>query len=192
MKGIDATAQAVSLFDRGMLALQSADALSAIDYFEAALCAGLGHSAVWNNLGNACRLIGHFEKAIGHYVNALTLNPNSPEILTHLAVALMDLRLLDAAESCLSRAMEIDPTHISAHWNSALLLLLRGDFENGWKEYEWRWQLPSTNLRHSYFTAVLRLAWLAPDLTQALLEGRHPPELNVVRLMKHSRHLPFE
>ena len=44
----------------------------------------------------------------------------------------------------------------------------------------------------SYFTAVLRLAWLAPDITQALLAGRHPPELNVVQLMKHSRHLPLE
>ena len=44
----------------------------------------------------------------------------------------------------------------------------------------------------SYFTAVLRLAWLAPDITQALLAGRHPPELNVGQLMKHSRHLPLE
>ena len=48
------------------------------------------------------------------------------------------------------------------------------------------------NVSDSYFTAVLRLAWLAPDITEALLAGRHPPELNVVQLMKHARHLPLE
>ena len=44
----------------------------------------------------------------------------------------------------------------------------------------------------SYFTRVLRLAWLAPDLTVALMEGRHPPELNALQLLKLSSRLPVD
>ncbi len=47
-------------------------------------------------------------------------------------------------------------------------------------------------ISESTFTAVLRLAWLAPDITQALMEGRHPPELNASHLIKQSRNLPLE
>jgi hypothetical protein len=32
------------------------------------------------------------------------------------------------------------PDFADGHFNAALCLLLTGDFERGWKEYEWRWQ----------------------------------------------------
>ena len=34
----------------------------------------------------------------------------------------------------------------------------------------------------SYFTRLLRLAYLAPDLTERLLSGRHPPALTAIQL----------
>ena len=39
----------------------------------------------------------------------------------------------------------------------------------------------------SYFTRVLRLIYLAPDITRAILEGRHPRELTAQKLLAHSR-----
>ena len=42
----------------------------------------------------------------------------------------------------------------------------------------------------SYFTRVVRLAWLAPDITKAILDGRQPPGLTAARLLRESRHLP--
>jgi hypothetical protein len=39
-------------------------------------------------------------------------------------------------------------------------------------------------LTGSYFTRLLRLAWLAPDITQAILEGRHPPALTAIKLLR--------
>ncbi|MCH8302930.1 MAG: hypothetical protein IH912_09270 [Proteobacteria bacterium] len=36
----------------------------------------------------------------------------------------------------------------------------------------------------SYFTRVLRLSFLAPDIVQAILQNRHPVELNAERLCK--------
>src|SRR5260370_25725075 len=42
-------------------------------------------------------------------------------------------------------------------------------------------------LTSSYFTRVLRLAHLAPDITRAILEGRHPQDLTARKLLAHSR-----
>jgi len=39
----------------------------------------------------------------------------------------------------------------------------------------------------SYVTRLLRLAFLAPDITAAILHGRHSPELTGATLLRHSR-----
>jgi hypothetical protein len=38
--------------------------------------------------------------------------------------------------------LHLDPDFAQAHWNRAVVLLLLGDFERGWPEYEWRWTQP--------------------------------------------------
>ncbi len=39
----------------------------------------------------------------------------------------------------------------------------------------------------SYFTRIVRLTFLAPDITKAILDGRQPPELTASRLMCDTR-----
>jgi hypothetical protein len=39
----------------------------------------------------------------------------------------------------------------------------------------------------SYFTRLVRLSYLAPDITQAILDGRQPPDLTAEKLLDHSR-----
>ena len=39
----------------------------------------------------------------------------------------------------------------------------------------------------SYFTRLVRLSYLAPDITQAILDGRHPGDLTPEKLLEHSR-----
>ena len=46
-------------------------------------------------------------------------------------------------------------------------------------------------LTRSYVTRVVRLAFLAPDITEAILGGRQPPDLNAERLVRRSR-LPLD
>ncbi len=42
-------------------------------------------------------------------------------------------------------------------------------------------------LSSSYFTRMLRLSFLAPDITQAILHGRQPADLNAHKLMADTR-----
>ena len=39
----------------------------------------------------------------------------------------------------------------------------------------------------SYFTGLVRLSYLAPDITQAILDGRQPCDLTPDKLLAHSR-----
>jgi len=39
----------------------------------------------------------------------------------------------------------------------------------------------------SYFTRLIRLSYLAPDIIQAILDGRQPPDLTANKLLAHSR-----
>ena len=45
-------------------------------------------------------------------------------------------------------------------------------------------------LHRSYFSQVLRLAYLAPDIIAAILEGRQPETLTATTLIEHP-HLPL-
>ena len=42
-------------------------------------------------------------------------------------------------------------------------------------------------VRRSYFTRLVRLSYLAPDITQAILDGRQPSDLTAEKLLEHSR-----
>jgi site-specific DNA recombinase len=39
----------------------------------------------------------------------------------------------------------------------------------------------------SYFTRLVRLRYLAPDITEAILDGRQPRDLTADKLLAHSR-----
>ena len=49
---------------------------------------------------------------------------------------------------------------------------------------------PGEKLNRSYYSQVLRLAYLAPDITIAILEGRQPSGLTATMLIEHP-HLPL-
>lgn len=44
----------------------------------------------------------------------------------------------------------------------------------------------------AYIYILLRLRWLAPDITTAIVNGRQPPELSAKKLMRLTAHLPAD
>jgi DNA invertase Pin-like site-specific DNA recombinase len=44
----------------------------------------------------------------------------------------------------------------------------------------------------AYIYTLLRLPWLAPDITTAIVNGRHPPQLNAMKLMRLTSRLPTD
>jgi hypothetical protein len=44
----------------------------------------------------------------------------------------------------------------------------------------------------AYIYSILRLPWLAPDITAAIVNGRQPPRLTAKKLIRLSTHLPID
>ena len=49
----------------------------------------------------------------------------------------------DKALECYDAAINADQQYAVAHFNRGCVLLKLGDFERGWPEYEWRWNMPT-------------------------------------------------
>jgi len=58
------------------------------------------------------------------------------------------------AEKYYRSSLQHSPNNPDAHANLALLMLSLGDFDNGWDEYEWRWQHKALSDIKSKFTDV--------------------------------------
>jgi hypothetical protein len=57
-----------------------------------------------------------------------------------VGLALNDLGHLEDSIAAYQSALAIKPNYAEAHFALSLTLLLRGDYLDGWREYEWRWK----------------------------------------------------
>jgi len=113
---------------------------AAIARFERALVLMPDRAETHNNLALALEDLGRLDEAIVHYEHSLKLAPDQPETHNNLGNALGYQRRHEAAMSAYGRALALKPDYAEAHYNRGLLLLLRGDYERGWAEHEWRWR----------------------------------------------------
>jgi Tfp pilus assembly protein PilF len=93
-----------------------------------------------NNLGSVLEYLGRFEEAEASVRRALRLQPEHAFAHYNLGSILYYLgRTTEAVESYRA-ALRLRPDIPQWHVALALALLLAGQFEEGWKEFEWRWQ----------------------------------------------------
>lgn len=104
-------------------------------------------AGTWGNLGLAFLELDQIDEAISHLQRALTLGPNAPETFNNLGVAYMRQSQPRLAAENYQRALRLRPDYAEAHLNLSRALLIQGDFEEGWMEYEWRWKCPGYEAR---------------------------------------------
>jgi Flp pilus assembly protein TadD len=123
------------LVDRGQLD-------QAIAAFRQAIALKPDMPEAHGNLGVALRKTGRLDEAIAAFRQAIALRPNHAQTHYNLAAALKDLGELDGAAAASRRAIELKADFAMAHLNYAFVLLMRGEYEEGWKEFEWRMRVP--------------------------------------------------
>jgi Tfp pilus assembly protein PilF len=107
--------------------------------YQRAIALNAGFIEARNNLGTVLRDQGDLPGAIAIFREAISSNPEVPELHANLGSAFtLQGRIADAAD-CYRRALAIKPDLAQTHYSLSTLLLLSGDFEQGWREYEWRW-----------------------------------------------------
>ena len=100
-----------------------------------------------SNLGTLYSLQARMAEAAVCFQHALARRPDYPEALNNLGNVLQwDDRVGDAV-AAYDRAIALRPNFAGAHMNLGMALLSAGQFQRGWREYEWRWA--STQFAHA-------------------------------------------
>lgn len=99
-----------------------------------------GQPVALYNLGVSFQNLTRLEEAIACYDQAIALNPGDFQSHLNRGNALKDLRRCTEAKQSFDRAISLRPDFAGAYWNKALLKILLGEYEEGWKLYEWGWK----------------------------------------------------
>jgi tetratricopeptide (TPR) repeat protein len=102
------------------------------------------------NLGLVYFQKGEHKEAIRSWQRTLQIDSGYLDAYNNMGSAFQENHDLPRALKCFQKAIEIEPEFQEAHWNHALCLLLSGDFEQGWKEYQWRFRIPTLNLNRKF------------------------------------------
>jgi hypothetical protein len=98
------------------------------------------------------RLRGDHQGAKAAVEQALAAAPDDAVAWNAQGVLRLDLLEVGPAIESFARALERAPQYSEAHYNRAFANLLRGDYAQGWPEYEWRTRVPGyTDYAHHPF-----------------------------------------
>ena len=111
--------------------------------FETALGLRPNYAEVHNNFGNLYLQTDQINLAINSYRQAIYFNPGFIDARMNLSKALTSLNLIDESLSCLAEILGLKPNYPVAMWAVGLNQLLKGNYVEGWKHYEWRWLSPT-------------------------------------------------
>jgi Flp pilus assembly protein TadD len=90
------------------------------------------------NLGIALSDQGKLDEAMLWLQSAQELRPRSTEILQNIAVNLSRQGRAPEAIGYYEQLLQLRPDHAETHVNLAYALLCAGDYQRGWREFEWR------------------------------------------------------
>jgi tetratricopeptide (TPR) repeat protein len=119
----------------------------------------------WNYRGHVLRQLGRLEDSLASYREAVRIRPDYAEAHYNQSLVLREFGRLTQAIECCDRATTLVPDYADAWWNRAEILVLTGDFENGWPMFEWRWK---SDRHGKEFREVGKPLWLG----EGPLEGK--------------------
>jgi tetratricopeptide (TPR) repeat protein len=115
---------------------------------------------VLNNRGGALAELGRLDEAYESYDRAFAIDPGLPEISINKGHICADRHRFEEALSCYAAAAASPILRPEAEFCASLVRLRLGQFAQGWRDYEWRWQQASWVPQRRDFVAPL---WLGKE-----------------------------
>jgi len=124
----------------GVILQQLGRIQDAIAHYRAAIDLEPNLAAAHTNLGHALKELGQLDAAINHYKIAQQLMPTNPEAYRDLGDGLQEQGRFEEALEIYNRAIAIAPNHIELQGSRIRALLISGNLQDGFTEYD-RWRL---------------------------------------------------
>ncbi len=97
-------------------------------------------ASTWSNLGNTLVDLDRAEESLAAHAEAVRLDPGSYNFRKNYAIALREYHQFEKSIEQFEAAEKIAPGDPKLLWERCMSTLHLGNFEQGWKEYEVRWQ----------------------------------------------------
>jgi len=133
---------AEALHLKGIAAAGQGRDAQAAGLVEQAIAHGLEMPQYYRNICAIYERLGRLDEALAAGRRAVALDRTDAESYHNLTVVHARRLELEAAIACARTALSLDPRRAGAHLALAEALLMRGEFAEGWAEYEWRFRLP--------------------------------------------------
>jgi tetratricopeptide (TPR) repeat protein len=121
--------------------------LNALERYEAALLVYQQAMAInplfvpaMSDAGSIYAKAGDFDQAVSLYSRAIAAQPDYADALHNYCAAFLHMGRCQEAIAMADKGLAYHPNHADMRWVKAAALLRSGEFEQGWKEYEWRWK----------------------------------------------------
>jgi hypothetical protein len=140
----------------GIVAFRTNRRALAVSLLERAIAQQPHNGLYLRNISEMYRVVGRLDDALAAARRAVDLQPGDAAALQNRAVIHHERGEIELGLACSRRAASLRPEMAGAHFAIAEAQLLRGEYAEGWEEYEWRF----------------RMAGVPPLLPVALQRGR--------------------
>lgn len=134
----------------------------AILHYEIAIGLNQEFSDAHYNLGTAYKEKDLLDEAIICFQRVLQLKPDNAAAYYNFGNIFVAKGQLNDAMQYYQKAIEINPNYAEANWNIALINLMLGNFKEGWKGYEWRWELKDVVDKRKFYQPL----WDGSDIKE--------------------------
>jgi len=138
-----------------------------------------------NNLGITLSHLNLYKEACQAFESAIELDAHFYLAHLNLGLALQFLGELKGALKSFNRALELNPNDDFIKWNKSNLLLLMGQYEEGWQLYESRW----TSVKKNDVRNFKKPLWLGEESLESKTILIHA-EQGFGDVIQFSRYIP--
>ena len=126
----------------GIVAFRTDRRALAVSLLERAIAKEPRNGLYLRNISEMYRVVGRLDDALAAARRAVALQPGDAAALHNQAVIHHERGEIEFGLACSRRAVGLRPDMAGAHFAIAEAQLLRGEYAEGWEEYEWRFRMP--------------------------------------------------
>jgi FkbM family methyltransferase len=120
---------------------------NAIKYLDRAIDIDPENWSIWGMYSPIYTRFGRYDLGLPTVEKALELGGDKEKLYFNKAVCLDGVGRYEEANEIYKELISLKPEHVAAHCNMASNLLLLENYEEGWKEFEWRFHIDNAPLR---------------------------------------------
>ena len=130
--------------------------------FDKAIAIKPKYAQAFNSRGIALNELKRFDEAMASYREAIALRPDYGPAYINQGVILTELKCFDEAIASFDKGIALNPDQADGYKNRAFTKLLIGSFQDGWDDYERRWDATDFPSKRPNITVPV---WSGEDLS---------------------------